>query len=149
MTDFHRGDPGSSPLPRHEVILLVVPARAEMWSVVRITASTLAAKLDFSFDGIEDLRLAVTEICGTCALGAGADADCECRFILSGDRLEMHCQVFPIVANSRPRREPRLLSKFELSAQILEATVDDHRIEPVSETGVRRGFLCKQRASVW
>lgn len=135
------------PRMRSEVVFLVVPARPDMWSVVRIMASTLAARLEFSFDHIEDLRLAVTEICRSCALDADVNADCECRFILSADSLELHCRVAPIrLAFSQP--EPHLLSKLELAGQILQATVDEHRIEPVSNGGVRTGFLCKQRVPV-
>ena len=126
-----------------EQVLLVVPARPEMWAVVRMTASALATRLDFSFENVEDLRLAVTELCASCALDAAADAMCECRFDISDDRFEMYCQVSPI-SESSPSGEGRLPATIELSKQILHATVDRYAIDPI-EDGVRHGCLFKGR----
>jgi serine/threonine-protein kinase RsbW len=44
-------------------IRLSVPARADYVHVLRSVTASVAAKLDFSFDDIEDLRLAVDEAC--------------------------------------------------------------------------------------
>ena len=129
----------------HEDVLLVVPARPEMWAVARMTASVLAVSLDFSFGDIEDFRLAVTEVCSSCAVDAGASALCECRFTISSDAIEMHCKVSPVVATAQLSSAPRLRAQLELSEHILQAMVDDHEIGPV-KAGVRSGFLRKDRA---
>jgi len=44
-------------------IRLSVPARPDFVHVLRSVAASVAAGLDFSFDDIEDLRLAVDEAC--------------------------------------------------------------------------------------
>ena len=44
-------------------IRLSVPARADYVHVLRSVIASVAAKLDFSYDDIEDLRLAVDESC--------------------------------------------------------------------------------------
>lgn len=44
-------------------IRLSVPARADYVHVLRSVVASVAAKLDFSYDEIEDLRLAVDESC--------------------------------------------------------------------------------------
>src|SRR2546421_12657631 len=44
-------------------IRLSVPARADYVHVLRSVIASVAAKLDFSYDDIEDLRLAVDETC--------------------------------------------------------------------------------------
>jgi len=44
-------------------IKLSVPARADYVHVLRSVVASVAAKLDFSYDDIEDLRLAVDEAC--------------------------------------------------------------------------------------
>jgi serine/threonine-protein kinase RsbW len=44
-------------------IRLSVPARADYVHVLRSVIASVAAKLDFSYDDIEDLRLAVDEAC--------------------------------------------------------------------------------------
>lgn len=130
-----------------EQILLIVPARPEMWAVVRMTASAIATRLDFSFEDIEDLRLAVTELCGSCSVGAVGDAKCECRFEISDEDFEMHCEVFPVEDVEHHENEYKLMSTLELSQQILEATVDRYTIDPI-ENGVRHGSLCKLRGPV-
>ncbi|MGZ4104231.1 MAG: hypothetical protein ACXVQY_09135 [Actinomycetota bacterium] len=44
-------------------IRLSVPARADYVHVLRSVTASVAAKLDFNYDEIEDLRLAVDEAC--------------------------------------------------------------------------------------
>jgi serine/threonine-protein kinase RsbW len=44
-------------------IKLSVPARADYVHVLRSVVASVAAKLDFPYDDIEDLRLAVDEAC--------------------------------------------------------------------------------------
>jgi hypothetical protein len=127
-----------------ERVTLTVPASPQMWSVVRMTASVLANQLNFTFDDIEDLRLAVTELCSSCAVGTGEGARCECQFTIGSDCLEMHCNVSPVSDSMDPPEEGRLLTKLELSEQILLATTDEHSIGQVV-SGVRQGYLRKER----
>lgn len=46
-------------------VKLVVPARPENVRLLRAVAASLAARLDFTYDRIEDLRLAVSEASST------------------------------------------------------------------------------------
>jgi anti-sigma regulatory factor (Ser/Thr protein kinase) len=138
------GEPVDSKPVSSEEVLLVLPARPEMWAVARMTASALAVSLDFSFEDIEDFRLAVTELCSSCAVDADASALCECRFTVSSDAIEMHCKVSPVVATHQGPPAHRLKAQLELSEHILEAMVDDHEIGPV-RAGARTGFLRKER----
>jgi hypothetical protein len=125
-------------------VMLVVPARPEMWSIVRMTASVLAARLELTFEEVEDLRLAVTELCSSCAIGAASNATCEVRFEISSDRFELHLDISPVEeASPSPTGEQgQHLSMLELSEQILLATVDNHAIDPVQD-GLRHAYLCK------
>ncbi len=43
-------------------VRLAVPARPEFLGLVRVTAAGLASRLGFTFDQVEDLRLAIDEI---------------------------------------------------------------------------------------
>jgi hypothetical protein len=128
--------------PVRDQVVLVVPARPEMWSIVRMTASVLASRIELSFEDVEDLRLAVTELCSSCAVGATVEATCEARFEISSDRFELHLEVTPVVAATAPSIEQGSLSMLELSDQILRATVDSHAIDPVQD-GLRHAYLCK------
>jgi hypothetical protein len=128
-------------------VTLVVPARPYMWSIVRMTASVLAARLELTFEDVEDLRLAVTELCSSCAVGATSEATCEARFEISSDRFELHLDISPVEAEPSPTGEEGHLSMLELSEQILRATVDNHAIDPVQD-GLRRAYLCKDSTPV-
>lgn len=130
----------------NEQVLLVVPAKPEMWSIVRMTASALAARLDFTVDEVEDLRLAVTELCTSCSGGATSVAQCECRFELSSEGVELRLTVYPAIDRAEPDNELRLMSTLDLSRQILQATVDEYSIGEVVE-GQRTGYLRKLRTS--
>jgi serine/threonine-protein kinase RsbW len=46
-------------------VKLVVPAKPEYVRLLRAVAASLAARLEFTYDRIEDLRLAVSEACAT------------------------------------------------------------------------------------
>jgi hypothetical protein len=128
-------------------VTLVVPARPEMWSIVRMTASVLASRLELTFEDVEDLRLAVTELCSSCAVGAASDATCEARFEISSDRFELDLDISPVAASPSPTGEEGRLSMLELSEQILQATVDNHTIDPVQD-GLRHAYLCKDSTPV-
>jgi serine/threonine-protein kinase RsbW len=53
----------TAPLAAGDLIELTVPALATYLSVVRTATAGLAARLSFTFDEIEDLRIAVDEAC--------------------------------------------------------------------------------------
>ncbi|NYG55406.1 anti-sigma factor [Nocardioides perillae] len=59
---------------------LKVPADSAYVSVLRTTTAGLAARLDFTIDDIEDLRIAVGEACAMVLPEAAPDADLWCRF---------------------------------------------------------------------
>src|ERR671933_512426 len=44
-------------------VRLVVPAAPEYLRLVRLTAAGMASRLGFTFDEVEDLRIAVDELC--------------------------------------------------------------------------------------
>ena len=51
-------------------IELSIPARPELWSLVRMAVGSVAAAIGFDFETIADLRLALDELCNACAVGA-------------------------------------------------------------------------------
>jgi serine/threonine-protein kinase RsbW len=58
-----------------DVVSVRLPAAAAYLAVLRTTTASLAARLDFTLDEIEDLRIAVDEAC--CLLLAGAEPGSE------------------------------------------------------------------------
>src|SRR5207244_330326 len=60
-------------------VRLVVPAAPEYLRLVRLTAAGMASRLGFTFDEVEDLRIAVDELCFHLLGGVDGDPSDEAR----------------------------------------------------------------------
>ena len=81
-----------------------MPAEGAYLSVLRTAAAGLAARLDFTLDEIEDLRIAVDEACAMLLPQAIPGTNLECAFDLGAD--EMTITVSVIAAEpSMPARD--------------------------------------------
>jgi serine/threonine-protein kinase RsbW len=67
-----------------------VPAESAYVAVVRMATAAIAARLDFTLDDIEDLRMAVGEALSLALAGAVPDGDLTAAYYLSPDRIEVH-----------------------------------------------------------
>lgn len=76
-----------------DVVLLTVPADGAYLGVLRTAAAGLAARLHFTLDEIEDLRIAVDEACAMLIRLATPAADLRCRFALAGPELGVEVAV--------------------------------------------------------
>ncbi len=68
--------------PGHSDVELRLPADSAFVSVLRTAASGLAARLDFTIDDIEDLRMAVSEACSLVLPSADPGSDLVAEFFL-------------------------------------------------------------------
>ena len=68
---------------------LRIPADSAYLSVLRTATAGLAARLDFTLDDIEDLRIAVDEACAMVLPQASDGADLNCSFFLGADQLKV------------------------------------------------------------
>lgn len=78
--------------PRRDVqdqVTIQMPAEGAYLSVLRTATAGLAARLDFTLDEIEDLRIAVDEACGMLLGQAAPGASLECDFTLEGDSISI------------------------------------------------------------
>ena len=90
MTDRER----SSSVETRDVVELRLPADAAYLGVVRTATAGLAARLDFTLDEIEDLRIAVDEACAILLPDVVSGESVECVFALDGAVLDVtisHC----------------------------------------------------------
>lgn len=118
---------------RLDEIRLTVPAEPGYAHVVRLTITSVAARVGFDYDEIEDLRIAVGELCGILVLDE------------PGARLTVRCSAtdtdITVVANRDPAPPPITIG--ELSDQILRAVVDtvevDLDVSRVTVTKHRQG----------
>jgi serine/threonine-protein kinase RsbW len=74
---------------RRADVELRLPADSAYVSVLRTTSAGLAARLDFTIDDIEDLRMAVGEACALVLPSASDGSDLSCRFYLGSGELRV------------------------------------------------------------
>lgn len=98
---------------------LVVTASNDHISFARVTTTSAAAKLGFDYDAIEDIRIAVSELCGTLIANAipGSELTISCR----GDKNGLTVTGRAPLTDGSTAEGPD-----ELSAQVLDAVADSH-----------------------
>src|ERR1700722_10316470 len=95
--------PGGPQLPgggSQDQVTVRMPADGAYLSVLRTATAGLAARLDFTLDDIEDLRIAVDEACAMLLSQAIPGSSLECSFTLSED--DMTISVSVPCLNPRP-----------------------------------------------
>lgn len=111
-------------MAKADEVRLVVPAMPEFLRLARVTAAGLASRLGFSFDQVEDLRLAIDELCYTLTGSAGRPGTVQVRYLLSADSLDIVGEGrFDAVDGRQPD-----VQLSELSGVILDALVDEHEL---------------------
>jgi len=102
---------GSRPALEHEAgetvedaVQIRLPADSAYLSVLRTATAGLAARLDFTLDEIEDLRIAVDEACAMLLPHAIDSAQLTCRFHLDPATLEVTVTI-PTTDGALPERD--------------------------------------------
>ncbi|MGI8491320.1 MAG: anti-sigma regulatory factor [Acidimicrobiales bacterium] len=111
-------------------VRLVVPALPEFLRLARVTAAGLASRLGFSYDEVEDLRLAIDELCYALTGPQGRPGTVEVRYLLNKDSLVVEGSLSSFETSDSP------VALSELSELILEALVDRHELL-VNQPGFR------------
>lgn len=113
-------------MPRDDV-RLTLPAVPEYARIARLTAAGLAARCNFTYDEVEDLRIALGEVCSM-LLGGGEQGTVEFTFGLDGDAVVLDATRqggrAPVDGDLG---EPDDDVDPDMSAQILAAVVDEFR----------------------
>jgi serine/threonine-protein kinase RsbW len=120
-----------------EQIQLTMPATPHLMRVARLTAAGLASRLGFSLDEVEDLKIAVDELCFAMIGTRGRDGTLTLVYRMTPDSLEIEgsSDFVDHTAGS---------AATELSALILAAVVDEHELAN-SDSTMR--FRLKKRRS--
>lgn len=103
------------------VVTLTFPATTENVRLARLVTAALAAQGGFGVDQVDDLRIAVDELCTLLVANASPDAEVTTRFELNDGTLRLEA-----VTSTTTERD--VFSADELTAHILMATVDRHEI---------------------
>jgi serine/threonine-protein kinase RsbW len=134
---------GSSTLGNGDQVVLTFPARGDLVVLARLVASAISTRVGFDIEELEDLRLAVGELCLLALQGSDArHGDLRLEFTVSSESLDIACTLLGAVpATARPNADGD--EADELSGQILAALVDEHGRE--QEDGSVRAWLRKRR----
>lgn len=105
-------------------VTLTIPARSDHLRFARLMAVGLATRLDFDYDTIEDLRIAVSELC-TALVGA-CQEDGEITLTYRSEGLDV------LVIEARAAYGPGAgggAAPDELLAPILESVAEEHHLD--------------------
>lgn len=99
MTDVDAGEPHvGADVPAGaagaaDAVTVTLPAEGAYLTVLRTATAGLAARLDFTIDEIEDLRIAVDEACAMLLQDAVEGARLHCAFALEGEVMRIAVRV--------------------------------------------------------
>ena len=115
-----------------------MPAESAYLSVLRTAAAGLAARLDFTLDEIEDLRIAIDEACAMLLSQAIPGTDLECGFELGADEVTITVSV--------TAAHPRMPARDTFAWTVLSALAGsvDSRLGP----GDRVAIVLQKRRGV-
>jgi serine/threonine-protein kinase RsbW len=83
-------------------VTLTIPADGAYLSILRTATAGVAARLDFTLDGIEDLRMAVDEACALLLPQSKAESNLRCAFDVGESSL-----TIAVTAESSSPKPPR------------------------------------------
>ena len=109
-------------MPRQDEVRLTVPATPEYLRLARVTATGLASRLGFTYDQVEDLRLAIDELCFALIGSKGKVGTVSLRYAVASQGLEVvGTGLFEDDVSLGP-------SLNDFSQQILRALVDEYGV---------------------
>jgi anti-sigma regulatory factor (Ser/Thr protein kinase) len=99
-------------------VVLSIPARSTNLRIARLAASSFAADAGFGLDDTEDLRTAVSELCGALVDDDVDGARIELHYRVDGDGVVVEGERSG-VAGDPPELDP-------IAAELLDVTTDVH-----------------------
>jgi hypothetical protein len=120
---------------------LSIPVQADLVILARLTAATVAGRAGFGVEDIEDLRLAVEELCLS-LVGGGKEGRLHLSYECEGEAITVTCRYEDAdLQGAVPRPDAD-----DLSLRILDALVDEHGHD--SQGGQPSAWLCKRRSDL-
>ena len=111
-------------------VTVCMPAEGAYLSVLRTATAGLAARLDFTLDEIEDLRIAVDEACAMLLSQAIPGTNLECAFDLGAEEMTITVSV--------TAAEPRIPARDTFAWTVLSALAGtvDSRLGPDDQVSI-------------
>ncbi|WP_214409397.1 ATP-binding protein [Sphaerisporangium fuscum] len=118
-----------------DAVSVRLPAASAYLSVLRTATAGLAARLDFTLDEIEDLRIAVDEACAMLLGHAVPGTDLTAEFELTGQEMIVRVEV-STVGQAEPKRD-------DFAWMVLTALADD--VEAETDSPDRMAIVLHKR----
>ena len=115
-----------------EQVTVRIPASPEYIGVVRLVAAGLATRLQFTIDEIEDLKIAVDELCAYLTGSQGRDGDLQITFRISDNKIAIRGEG-RLSPGQRVRTELTDFSRMILDTVVDSATLQQADGSPVFE----------------
>ncbi len=122
-------------------IHLVVPTTPDLLRLVRVVASGLASRLGFQIDAVEDVRLAVDELCWTVVSRVDSTSTLAVRFVILEGAFAVEARLQP-----GPGAEADGAVLSALTERILSTLVEDYSLLPPTD-GAGAGFRMRTKQS--
>jgi serine/threonine-protein kinase RsbW len=133
---------GTDTLRVGDRVELVFPARGDLVVLARLVTSAISARAGFDIESLEDLRLAVGELCLLALQGSDSRrGDLRLEFTVAEDVIAISCTLLGASPGGAPA--PDGVEADQLSEQILSALVDEYGREQEGDTA--RAWLRKRR----
>jgi serine/threonine-protein kinase RsbW len=121
---------------------LTFPARGDLVVLARLVSSAISARAGFDIEELEDLRLAVGELCLLALQGSDAHhGELRVEFTCSDETLDISCTL--VSDGPAPDAWSGGAEALQLSEQILAALVDEYGRD--DQDGMVRAWLRKRR----
>lgn len=113
-----------------EVVEVTIPPKPEFVSVARLTAAAVAARQSFTYDEIEDLKIAVSEACAALIVAGTEGTPLTLQFAWESDTLEVRIETggpgVELAAVSPQTKQP--LDETRLGVFLMQCLVDEVEI---------------------
>ncbi len=120
---------GGDQMEKHkkEVIELKIPSLPEFVGIARLTLSGVASRMDFSYDEIEDLKIALAEACNNAILHAYANEVILVKFTMeeNGLRIEVVDKGAGFDPKKTERKKPPPSEEGGMGIFLIKALVDE------------------------
>jgi serine/threonine-protein kinase RsbW len=131
---------GSIAVEERDFVEVRIPAVGAYLSVLRTATAGLAARLDFTLDEIEDLRIAVDESCAMLLQKAVEGTSLTCRFDLAGSALAITVSA-PTSDGKPPARDTFAWTVLTaLAGEVDAVTAEDGRTVAITMVKRRDGL---------
>jgi serine/threonine-protein kinase RsbW len=132
---------------------VIIPARPEFVGVARLTAAAIAARHGFSYDEIEDLKIAVGEACTSLIISGGdQNGRMTIRYRLGTGTMEVRVEAKApgvVMDLSAPAGSPRgddiLLDETRMGIVLMQCLVDEADARQNEAEGTTEIRLVKRR----